>query len=299
VRDVVGAGDPALPRWRRQRERGSPALMSFIAGVALRIGRPAAARMLPLICAYFMVFSRHARRASRGYLTRVLGRPATWRDMYGQFHAFATTILDRVLWLSGRTGDYDVAMHGVDALDAALAEGRGCLLVGAHYGSFELLRVLATTRPGLRVRALMHPHNDRKLAAVLDRRTTVHPDPIIELGRPETMLEVREALAGGAAVAMLADRATREGDMVACPFLGGPARFPRGPFKLAAVLGVPVVLFSAAWQGGRRYDVAFEAFGAVRGGDIDGAVGRYAAWLEAACRRSPANWFNFYDFWAP
>jgi predicted LPLAT superfamily acyltransferase len=299
MRDVVGTRDPALPRWRRQRERGSPALMAFIAGVALRIGRPAASLMLPPICAYFMVFSRHARRASRDFLTRALGRPATWRDMYRQFHCFATTILDRVLWLAGRTGEYEVAMRGVEALDDALADGRGCLLVGAHYGSFELLRVLATTRPGLRVRALMHPHNDRKLAGVLDRRTTVHPDPIIELGRPETMLEVREALAGGAAVALLADRATREGDMVACPFLGAPARLPRGPFKLAAVLGVPVVLFSAAWNGGRRYEVAFEAFGEVRAAETDRAVERYARWLEAACRRSPENWFNFYDFWAP
>jgi hypothetical protein len=169
MRDGVEARDPALPRWRRQRERGSPALMAFIAGVALRIGRRAASLMLPPICAYFMVFSRHARRASRDYMTRALGRPATWRDMYGQFHCFATTILDRVLWLAGRTDEYDVAMRGVEALDDALAYGRGCLLVGAHYGSFELLRVLATTRPGLSVRALMHPHNDRKLAGVLDR----------------------------------------------------------------------------------------------------------------------------------
>jgi hypothetical protein len=87
--------------------------------------------------------------------------------------------------------------------------------------------------------------------------------------------------------------------MVACPFLGAPARFPRGPFKLAAVLGAPVVLFSATWQGGRRYEVAFEAFGQVRSGEVDQAVMRYAAWLESACRRSPENWFNFYDFWAP
>jgi len=299
MRGGLEAREPAIPRWRRQRERGSPALMEFVASVALRIGRPAAARLLPLICAYFMVFSRHSRRASRDFMTRALGRPAGTRDMYGQFRCFATTILDRVLWLAGRTGEYDVTMRGVDAIDDALAGGRGCLLYGAHFGSFELLRVLATTRPGMRVRALMHPHNDRKLAAVLDRRATVRPEPIIELGRPETMLEVREALAGGAVIALLADRATSEGDMIACPFLGAPARFPRGPFKLAAVLGAPVVLFSATWQGGRRYEVAFEAFGEVRSGEVDQAVMRYAAWLEAACRRSPENWFNFYDFWAP
>jgi hypothetical protein len=299
MRGGVNAGESAMPRWRRQRERGSPVLMDFIAGVALRVGRPAAARMLPVICAYFMVFSRHARRASREYLTRALGRPAGWRDMYRQFRCFATTILDRVLWLAGRTSEYDIQMRGVEAIDAAMAGGQGCLMVGAHFGSFELLRTLATTRPGLQVRALMHSHNDRKLAGTLSRRASVRVDPVIELGRPETMLEVRAALAGGANVALLADRSPVTGDMVACPFLGAPAKFPRGPFKLAAVLGVPIVLFRATWHGGRRYRIVFEPFGRVQGDEVDPAVLRYAAWLEAACRESPENWFNFYDFWAP
>ena len=286
-----------LPRWRTQPERGSTALMDALAGVALRLGRPAAAAVLPAISAYFVVFSRHAKRASRDYLARVLARPARWRDIYRHVHCFATTILDRVLWLDGRLDDYAIDLHGVDALDEAARGGRGAFLVGAHYGSFEVLRVLATTRPGMRVRALMHPHNARKLASVLERRASVRTDPIIELGRPQTMLEVRDTLAAGGFVALLADRATSEDDMVAVPFLGAPARFPRGPFKLASVLGAPVVLFRATWQGGRRYEVVFERFEPVRG--VDEAVARYAAWLEAACRRSPWNWFNFYDFWAP
>ncbi|MEO8485926.1 MAG: acyl-CoA synthetase [Betaproteobacteria bacterium] len=301
MRGQIDVRGHPMPRWRSQRERGSPALMAFVAGVALRVGRPAAATLLPVICAYFMLFSRHARRASRGYLTRALGRPAGWRDMYRQFHCFATTILDRVLWLAGRVDEYAIEMTGVEALDDALREGRGCLLVGAHFGSFELLRVLATTRPGMRVRALMHPHNDRKLAGVLGRDVAVRTDPIIELGRPETMLEVRDALAGGAIVAMLADRSPTDADMAPCPFLGAPADFPRGPFKLAAVLGAPIVLFRATWHGGRRYRIAFEAFGTVPSGargDVDPACARYAIWLDNACRASPENWFNFYDFWA-
>ena len=299
MRDGVGMGGPSVPRWRTQPERGSPALMAFVATVATRIGRPAAAAMLPLICTYFMVFSRHSRRASREYLARVLGRPPRWRDMYGQFHCFATTILDRVLWLGGRHDEYEIEMTGVDAIDEALGAGRGAFLFGAHYGSFELLRVLATTRPDFRVRPLMHPHNDRKLAAVLEDVATVKTEPIIELGRPETMLEVRDTLAAGGIVALLADRSPTGEEMTACPFLGAPARFPRGPFKLAAVLGAPVVLFRATWHGGRRYRIAFERFGPVAGAEVDASLMRYAAWLEAACRRSPENWFNFYDFWAP
>jgi predicted LPLAT superfamily acyltransferase len=301
MRDGLGVNGPALPRWRAQRERGSPALMDFIAGVALRMGRPVAAALLPVICAYFIVFSRHARRASRDYLGRVLGRPAGWRDIYRHFRCFATTILDRVLWLNGRMDEYAIDIVGVEHFDDALRDGKGFLLFGAHYGSFELLRVLATGRPGLSVRPLMHPHNDRKLAAVLERRATTRPEPIIELGRPETMLEVRDALASGTVVALLADRSPTDADMVACPFLGEPARFPRGPFKLAGLLGAPVVLFRATWQGGRRYRIAFEPFGAVPGTareSVEPACARYAAWLEAACRESPDNWFNFYDFWA-
>ena len=107
------------------------------------------------------------------------------------------------------------------------------------------------------IRVLMHESHARKLARVLGRLNATLPAQIIALGRPHTMLDVRDALARGEIVAFLADRSMHGDRQVWCDFLGGRAGFPRGPFELAALLGAPVMLFSATYEGRMRYDVRF------------------------------------------
>ena len=293
-----------IPMWRAQRERGSRLLMRFIAILALKTGRPVARSLLYPICAYFLLFSRVARSASRDYLRRVLDRPPTWRERFHHYQCFAGQILDRVHLLTGDVGRVDFAIEGIDVLNAAIGMGRGVLLVGAHLGSFEMMRVLALARCPIRVRVLMYEANAEKLGSVLAPLNAGVSSQVIALGRPETMLEVRDALARGEVVSLLADRVVAGDRVRYCRFLGAPAPFAEGPFVLAAALGAPVVLFSAVQASDDRYRVRFEPFAnrvelprGARGAALQRACQRYAAWLEAVCREAPYNWFNFYDFW--
>jgi hypothetical protein len=84
--------------------------------------------------------------------------------------------------------------------------------------------------------------------------------------------------------------------------LGLPARFPVGPFRLAALLKRPIVFMTGVYRGGRRYDIHFEVLAdpAMSGGTeqtIEAAMQQYVARLEYYCRLAPYNWFNFYEFW--
>ena len=294
---------PASPLWLGQKERGSAFLMATITRIALRM-RPAAAALLYPICAYFLLFSGPARRASVGYLARVLGRTPRWREVFRHYHVFATTILDRVFLYAERMDGFRFELSGIDVLTRVIAEGRGCLLFGAHFGSFEVLRAIAVSDCPVPIRVLMHDRHAQKLASVLHALNATLPAQVIPLGRPQTMLDVRDALSRGEIVALLADRSMHGDRQVSCPFLGGRAGFPRGPFELAALLGAPVMLFSSTWQGRMRYDVRVEALesdadtAASRDEAIDARVTRFARWLDARCRAAPYNWFNFYDFWA-
>jgi predicted LPLAT superfamily acyltransferase len=110
--------------------------------MALSVGRPVARALLYPICAYYLVFSRQARRAIRPYLIRALGRPVGWRDLFRQYHCFASTILDRVYLLAGQDGRFDIDIRGLDLLKDRLARGRGCLLLCSHLGSFEVVRAI-------------------------------------------------------------------------------------------------------------------------------------------------------------
>ncbi len=82
-------------------------------------------------------------------------------------------------------------------------------------------------------------------------------------------------------------------------FLGTPAWFPVGPFRMAAMLRRPVVLMLGLHRGARRYEIVFETISAKPAEeDLEAIVRRYVARLEYHCRRAPYNWFNFHDFWA-
>jgi predicted LPLAT superfamily acyltransferase len=292
------------PLWLLQRERGSALLMHAIARVALLLGRPVGRALLHPICAYFFVFSRGARQASRDYLARVLPRQPLWLDPYLHLLCFARTILDRVFLLCGNLDDFDCTLEGVDVLRSHLADGKGCLLVGAHFGSFDLLRVIGSMECPVKVNVLMHEENAAKINGVFATLDSKLPMLVIPLGQPHTMLHAAEAIRRGEIVALLADRAVAGDRMVRCDFLGGEALFPQGPFMLAAMLGAPVILFAAVYEGGRRYRVSFTPFAERMAmparrpaASIELCYQRYADWLAANCRRAPYNWFNFYDFW--
>ncbi|HVS26597.1 MAG TPA: acyl-CoA synthetase [Burkholderiales bacterium] len=298
------AGKTVSEAWLAQRERGSLTAMRLLIWLTLKLGRNAARIFLYPICAYFIVFSLHARRASRLYLSRVLGRKTGWRDLFRHYHTFASTIHDRVYLLSGQHGYFDVQVHGLDSLECALERGAGCVLLGSHLGSFEILRAYGTLEKKLPINILMHMENASKINRAVHGLHTEIPERIIPLGKPQTLLQVKECLERGEIVGVLGDRTFQSDKAVSCRFLGEEARFPEGPLLMAALLEVPVVLFFGFYRGGRRYDINFEAFAqritldpSRRSEELREWVERYVNRLEYYCRQAPYNWFNFYDFW--
>ena len=142
--------------WRSQPERGNRNLIRLLAWMTLRLGRPVARWFLYPICLYFVLFSGGTQRISREYLQRILTRPVRWKDIFRHYHAFASTIHDRVYLLSGRHRYFDIRMEGASALHAILAQKRGCILLGSHLGSFEVLRAHGLFDQQLPITVIMH-----------------------------------------------------------------------------------------------------------------------------------------------
>jgi len=139
---------------------------------------------------------------------------------------------------------------------------------------------------------------------VLNSINPEYNPPVIPLGQIDSMLKIHEALQRGEYIGMLADRTISGNKMIRCDFLGGQIDLPITPFRLAAILGCPVVLMFGLYQGGNRYNVHFEylidplqAAQSGRDDAIKQAAQQYATRIEHYCRESPYNWFNFYDIW--
>lgn len=286
----------APARWTSRPERSNTLALRFIVWVALHLGRPVARAMLYPTSLYFLLFSVAPRRASRQWLARALGRPPRWHESYRHYFAFAATILDRVFLLNDRFDLFDLELVGTEAVHEAFAAGAGCFLLGAHFGSFEVTRAVGRMQPGLDVSLLMYEANAQRIGAVIRAINPALGQKIIGLGAVDSMLRVRESLDAGGFVGMLADRRLGDEESIMVPFLGSPARFPAGPFRLAVLLRRPVVLMFGLYLGGNRYEVHYERL-PVEDRDVTRLAERYVARLEHHARRAPYNWFNFHDFW--
>jgi predicted LPLAT superfamily acyltransferase len=291
-------------RWAAIPERGTPALLSLIGWIALRIGRRAARLLLYPITLYFIIAAHAARRISYDYLRRVRGRPARWWHVFRHFHCFATTILDRVYLLRGEFGHFDVKVHEREMLRRQKETQKGCVLLGSHLGSFEVLRTLGVTQQGLRLKVLMDTVHNENITRFLDTLNQEIASTVIVPDRPDTLLRVKESLDAGFLIGMLGDRVSSGDKTTQCQFLGAPATFPAGPILLAAMMRCPVILFFGLYRGGNYYEIYFEDFAEEivlerqrRMEDVQYWMQRYAERLEHYARLAPYNWFNFYRFW--
>jgi predicted LPLAT superfamily acyltransferase len=288
--------------WATRRERGSVLLIRLMVWLTLRFGRSVSRVLLVPVCGYFFLCAPTARRASRAWLTRALGRPPSARDVWRHFWCFAACVLDRVLLLNDRMELFDIRLHGDAELAGIRAQHGGAFLFGAHLGSFEVVRAAGRALGDTRISLVMYEDNARKTNQVLDAINPSLAIEIIGLGRPGSMLAVQERLASGHLVGVLADRSLANERQLSIPFLGTPARFPVGPFRLAAILKRPVVFMVGVYRGGRRYDIHFEVLNDADIADdtdqaIESMMRRYVSRLEHYCRSAPYNWFNFYEFW--
>ncbi|MGH7013650.1 MAG: hypothetical protein ACREEL_05755 [Stellaceae bacterium] len=294
-----------VQEWTVRSERGALSLIKFGVWMALRLGRPMARLFLYPTCLYFLVSSAKAARSSRQYLARVLGRRPSLADVFRHFLTFASCVLDRVFLLNEQIDQFDVRIHGEEIVSDIERRGGGCILFGAHFGSFEVARAVGRRQRNLPVSLVMYEENARKIRAALAMINPQLETEVIGLGRSDSLIAVAERLNRGHFVGLLADRNVGGEDLVRYPFLGAAAAFPQGPFRVAMLLQRPVVMMVGIYRGGRTYDVFFETLASPsesrsRDGEawLDGAMRRYASRLEHYCRAAPFNWFNFYDFWA-
>jgi predicted LPLAT superfamily acyltransferase len=291
-------------RWTDLPERGTPVMLRLIHWTATAVGRWAARLLLYPTTLYF-VFSAHtARRMSYQYLKRMRGRPAHWWHVFRHFHCFAATILDRVYLLTGAFQHFEIKFHHREILHHQVESGQGCILLGSHLGSFEVLRALGVTRAEFPLKVLMDVVHNENITRFLDTLNPEIANTVIVPDRPDTLLKVKESLDAGYLVGTLGDRPTSDGKTAQCQFLGAPATFPIGAILIAAMMHCPVILFFGLYHGGNRYEIFFERFTEEivlnrdrRAEDIQHWTQRYVDRLEHYARLAPYNWFNFYPFW--
>ena len=293
-------------KWTERPEGGGRTALRLLMAIALRFGRAPARLILYPVALYFVLRRGPERRASRAYIARVLGRPATMRDGFRHVLNFAQVTLDRVFLLRDGLHRFEIETTGLEDAHAAVALNRGVLVFGAHFGSFEALRALSLHRPDIQFRAVIDLEQNPSVSQLMNALNPELAATVINARQagPAVVLAMKDALDQGAFVTLLADRVRPGGRASEVDFLGSRAPFPTAPWEIAAALGAPVVLCFGVYEGGNRNHLYFEVVAEriVRARDggrpLSEWIQSFADRLAARAREAPYNWFNFYDFWA-
>jgi len=304
----------AGPPWYRAAERGSLLGLRCMVGLLRLLGPRGVRWVAEALVPYFFLTGRRARQASRDYLGRLhrlgaLPEPPGPRDVYRHFRSFTRATVDKLLAWSGRWSELPVQPEGLEALLAAHGSGRGALFLGAHLGNLDMLRGLGQEHGLAGLNAVVYAENAVRFHEILKRVNPAFAGGLVQVAQvtPNTAILLQEKLERGESLFIVGDRTPPSdlGRTVQVPFLGQPAAFPMGPYLLAHLLRCPVYLLFCV-QEGRGYRVRLEPFAdriELPRREREAAValwaGRYAQSLEAQCRATPFQWFNFYDFWGP
>jgi|HubBroStandDraft_2_1064218.scaffolds.fasta_scaffold20307_3 predicted LPLAT superfamily acyltransferase len=295
---------PRERAWLSTAERGSVLGFRLIAWLSTAVGRTPARFVVRIVALYYFVFDGAARRASHDYLMRVHGN-ATLAMRYRHLLRFAEVTLDRAFIVAGKERYFDVTCNGKELLPELRKRRRGAVLLGAHVGSFEAMRMQGK-KENLRVHVLGYFRNARMINAALERLNPSANTSVIAIddSNPDFILRIRERVESGDLIGILGDRVGRRGRSARVKFLGEDASFPTGAYLVASILRCPIYLTFALYREPNRYDLYCEPFEdevRVPRDHRDEALAAYAqkfaCRLEDFVRRAPDNWFNFYDFW--
>lgn len=291
-------------RWRYISERGNRWVIAVLARTVLLFGRRGMVVLLYPTALYYLLFAGTARRASRQFLRRALGREPRWRELYRHLLTFSLVSADRILFLSRRYQQFDIRIHGEDLFLSR--ELNGAVVVTAHFGSFDVLRATGRDDLNMRPRVLLDKQHNTNALALIQQLDPHLAEGVVDAAQdgPTLALILGEAVRRGEIVGIMADRHGLREPTVTRDFFGHPAQFPLGPWHLAGALRVPILACFGVYLGGNRYDMHFKLLGEptqtsrqARRQAVNDCQARFVEHLESLAQRYPYNWFNFYDFW--
>lgn len=264
---------------------------------------------LRFVAFYFFVTAKSTKTCLK-YFKEIHGYSG-WKAYcatYRNYYVFGQTLLDKVALLAGMRNKFTIVHEGHDENLVYLKNlGKGSILLSAHIGNWEIagqmLEILDT-----RFNILVYDNEAEKMKAYMGDVMKKKNFKIIPIkdGEMGHLVELHAAFRNNEWVVMHGDRYLPGAPILEKTFMGRKAKFPAGPFIMAAKFGVPVTLVFAVKETTSQYHFfakkPIEVKRARTEQEVEQVVkeisDRYVIELEEMVNRYPTQWFNFYDFWA-
>lgn len=287
-----------LPAKKRGNRLGFWFFRMALRGTGLR----GAYGLLYPVCLHYLLFDREAVRSALPYLRRRFpeaGRLRRLGQIYRLFLSQGRQLIDRFAVLSGAV-PFHFTLHGSGPCGPP---DTGLVLLTAHVGNWQaaLTTLGHLDRP---VHLVMRPEDNAAVQRALRLGVnTGHLRVISAESHLGGVVEILNALKRGEVVSFMGDRPF-DFETLPVRFLGDEARFPVGPFQIAAAAGCPMQILLCARTGYRRYrvDTSHRLAPVYKPGiprriQLQAWMQQYADSLEGFVRDHPFQCFLFADVW--
>lgn len=218
---------------------------------------------------------------------------------YKNHCAFSQVVIDRFAMYAGKKFKIDVV--GYDEFKQLTRQPEGFIQLSSHIGNYEIAGYSLRT-PEKRFNAMVF--GGEKESVMANRSKLFEGNNIRMIPMREDMshlFDINQALANGEILSMPADRVFGSQKAFSCEFLDHQAKFPQGPFLLAAVRNVPMLFVSVMKTGAKRYTATVSRIETETEGNTKAKAAalarKYVEMLEDTVRAHPAQWYNYFEFW--
>ncbi|HEY6213484.1 MAG TPA: lysophospholipid acyltransferase family protein [Vicinamibacterales bacterium] len=240
---------------------------------------------------------------------RVVRPDATERELKRlallTYRAYGRDTIDFIRSLGMSRSELAPMMARLDdhRLDQALARRRGVIIVGGHFGNWELGGVALRLIRGLPMTVVGKSEASPVVGEIRRRMRESLGIETLEIGHMvETALQIRRLLAANGLVAMLLDRHLGR-DRVDVTFFGRPAAFLRTPAMIGYMSGAPLLPAFMIRQGDGRFagvlgePIVVDSARPTQQA-VEEATQTFANQLETQIRANPHLWYQFYPYWS-
>ncbi len=250
------------------------------------------------LCAGFDYAISRSKRGNVAENLAAAGLSPTDERVFGVFRLHATNLIEMFASLAW---DDDTILGWCDlegraALDAAIAGGKGAIVVSVHTGSWELgARCLQAL--GYRLHVVAGVQMNRFLTGAVKEAKKRRGIDVI--GPDDSYRKLLKALAANGVIILLVDGNIYTGG-VDLPFFGRSARLPDGPARLARASGAPILGGYCRRVGNTAHRLHIEhimSAGEIEAGSEREALARMYGAVERFIGANADQWCMFRRIW--
>ncbi len=285
------------------KSKGTPLGYRIFVWVLKTFGVLPAYFLLRFIALYYFFFSFKASRQIYLLYRQKLGYNSisSITKVYTNYFLLGQSIIDKVVVMSGIKNNFTFDFDGEENLRQIASMQKGGILLSAHIGNWDVAGHLFT-RLETPINIVLYDGEHEQIKEYLERVTGKSKINIIVIKNDLSHIyAISNAFANNELVCMHADRFMPGNKTLTGKFLGAEARFPMGPFLLAATFKVPVSFVFAVKETSLHYHffaTAIKDYSSfAKEAVMQEMLNDFTTAMETKVKQYPEQWFNYYNFW--